>query len=288
MALKNIFVNSSNLMIHGPNQSFGNHLSHLMFCYNFSKKRNFKLNINCDSNLDKVFNLENFKSNSKDEIKNYFSESFGGSITDLQELDRLNLNFSLRILNDNSLEIPGNICFSGWFYNTPLYPCGSFFEDIKIKEEIIDYLNINLSRIFNDNSICLHYRGTDFNGHLGHDLRLPFSYYENCILHMKEHHKDIKNIFVFSEDKQQANNLILFLKKIDSTLNFEFIQNEYFIDWSCLHFAKNIISSNSSFCLTACVAKSGIIYQPKKYQLRNTSIDGCYPSEPFFQNSYIL
>lgn len=288
MALKKVFANPNYLKTTGVNQSFGNHLSHLMFCYNFSKKRNFKLNINCESNLDKVFNLENFKGNATDEIKNYFSELFCGSIARLQELDRINLNSSLKILNDPSLEIPNNVCFCGWFYNIPLYPSESFFEDIKIKKEIVDYINLNLNRIFDDNSICLHYRGTDFNGHLGHDLRLPFSYYENCILHMKEYHKNIKKIFVFSEDQRQATNLILFLKKIDSKLSFEFIHNEYFVDWSCLHFAKNIISSNSSFCLTACVAKSGIIYQPKKYQLRNTAIDGCYPSEPFLQNSYIL
>jgi hypothetical protein len=288
MELKKIFINSDNLKIHGPNQSFGNHLSHLLFCYNFSQKRNFELKITTSSNLDEVFELEEFKSNTKDNLINYFSESFSANINDLQKLDEINLKKSLEILNDKNLEIPNNIYFSGWFYNVPLYPDSSFFNKIKIKNSIINYIESDLKRILHENSICIHYRGTDFNGHLGHDLRLPFSYYENCILHMKEHHKDIKNVFVFSEDKQQANNLILFLKKIDSTLNFEFIQNEYFIDWSCLHFAKNIISSNSSFCLTACVAKSGIIYQPKKYQLRNTSVDGCYPSQPFLQNSYIL
>lgn len=288
MALKNILVNSSNLMIHGPNKSFGNHLSHLMFCYNFSKKRGYQLHINCESSLDKVFNLQSFKSKINESFINYFSESYSQSIAKLQELDRSNLDICLKILNDSSLDIPSNIYFSGWFYNTPLYPDESFFEDIKINEEVQKYIYKNLNKIFDENAICVHYRGTDFNGHLGYDLRLPFSYYEKCILHMREYHKNIKKVFVFSEDKNEANNLINFLKLVNSELSFEFIQNEYFIDWSCLHFSKNIISSNSSFCLTACVGKKNIIYQPDKYQLRNTPLNGCYPSEPFFKNSYVL
>jgi hypothetical protein len=287
MALKNIFLNSDNLKIHGPNQSFGNHLSHLLFCYNFSKKRNFNLKITTQSNLDEVFELEDFKSNPEDNLINYFSESFSSDIHELKISDEANLKKSLQILNDKSLLIPSNIYFSGWFYNVPLYPNYSFFDEIKIKKSIINYIESNLKKVLHQDSISIHYRGTDFNGHLGYDLRLPFNYYEKCILHMKKHHKNIKNIFIFSEDTKQGLELVSFIKKIDSLFNVEFIQNEYYIDWTCLHLSKNIISSNSSFCLTACINKD-IIYQPKKYQLRNTSLEETYPSQPFFNNSYIL
>jgi hypothetical protein len=104
---------------------------------------------------------------------------------------------------------------------------------------------------------------------------------------MMIHHKNIKNIFIFSEDTKQGLELVSFIKKINDLFNVKFIQNEYNIDWTCLHLSKNIISSNSSFCLTACINKD-IIYQPKKYQLRNTPLDGTYPSQPFFNHSYIL
>jgi hypothetical protein len=287
MALKKLFLNSGNLKTYGPNQSFGNHLSHLLFCYNFSKKRNFDLKISTESNLDKVFELEKFKSDNEINLINYFSESFSSDINELEKLDKLNLKKCLEILNDENLNIPSNIYFSGWFYNVPLYPNSCFFDEIKIKSFIIDYIELNFKKVLDQDSISIHYRGTDFNGHLGYDLRLPFDYYQSCIQHMMIHHKNIKNIFIFSEDTKKGLELVSFIKEINNSFNIEFIQNEYYIDWTCLHLSKNIISSNSSFCLTACINKD-IIYQPKKYQLRNTPLDITYPSQPFFNNSYIL
>jgi hypothetical protein len=286
MALKKIFLNSGNLKTYGPNQSFGNHLSHLLFCYNFSKKRGYELVIPIESNLDEVFELQTFKHPNQLELINYFSEAFSHNISELCELDQSNLKTSLQILNDKNLNIPDNICFSGWFYNAPLY-CKTFFEEVKIRKNILDFVNSDLGRVVDRDSISLHYRGSDFNGHLGYDLRLPFEYYEKCIKHLSENHKNIKNIFVFSDDINKAEELISFIKKIDNAYNIEFLHNEYYIDWACLHLSHNIISSNSSFCLTACLKKE-IIYQPEKYQLRNTTIDTVYPSQPFFENSYIL
>jgi hypothetical protein len=286
MALKKIFLNSGNLKTYGPNQSFGNHLSHLLFCYNFSKKRGYKLVIATESNLDEVFELEKFKCSNQLELINYFSESFSYNIFEACKLDESNLKTSLEILNNKNLKIPENICFSGWFYNTPLY-CKTFFEKVKIRKNILDFINCNLSHIMDHDSISLHYRGSDFNGHLGYDLRLPFEYYEKCIKHLSKNHKNIKNIFVFSDDSNKAKELISFIKEIDNSYNIEFLHNEYYIDWACLHLSHNIVSSNSSFCLTACLNKK-IIYQPEKYQLRNTTIDAVYPSQPFFENSYIL
>jgi hypothetical protein len=286
MALKKLFLNSGNLKTYGPNQSFGNHLSHLLFCYNFSKKRSYELVIPIESNLDEVFELQKFKHSDQLELINYFSESFSHDIHELCELDQFNLKTSLQILNDKNLNIPDNIYFSGWFYNTPLY-CKTFFEEVKIRKNILDFVNSDLSRIVDHDSISLHYRGSDFNGHLGYDLRLPFEYYEKCIKHLMENHKNIKNIFVFSDDMNKAKELICFIKEINNAYNIEFLHNEYYIDWTCLHLSHNIISSNSSFCLTACLKKE-IIYQPQKYQLRNTPIDTVYPSQPFFENSYIL
>jgi hypothetical protein len=258
-----------------------------MFCYNFSKKRNFNLKICTDSNLEKLFKLDIFKSKQPEDLFNYFSEEFSYDIIKTQELDQSNLEESLKILNNPLLEFPNNICFSGWFYNTPLYS-KSFFDEIKIKKHITDYIETEFNRIFTDDSITLHYRGTDFNGHLGYDLRLPFEYYKNCILHMKKNYKHIKNIYIFSDDKTECLNIISAIKNIDDSFNIEFIQNEFYIDWTCLHLSKNIISSNSSFCSTACIYNKEICYQPDKYQLRNTSIKGVYPNKPFFKNSYIL
>lgn len=287
MALKNVFVNSNQLTSFTKNYSFGNHLLHLMFCYNFSKKRNYDLKISIDTNLETIFELDQYKAPWGENVINYFTESFNHDMEKLKKLDRSNLDLSLKILNDKSLQIPDEIFFTGWFYNTPLYD-KTFFDDVKIKNNIIKYITNNFNKIFREDAISIHYRGTDFNGHFGYDLRLPFEYYEKCIHHMKENHKNIKNIFLFSDDKTESLKLIDVIKNIDNSFNIELIRNEFYIDWSCLHFSKNIIASNSSFCATACIYKKDICYQPDRYQLRNTPVEGVYPSEPFFKNSYIL
>jgi hypothetical protein len=105
---------------------------------------------------------------------------------------------------------------------------------------------------------------------------------------MKANHKNIKTIYVFSDDKNEGINLSNFIQKIDKDFVVYFIQDHFYIDWTCLHLAKNIITSNSSFCATACIYDKKICYQPAKYQLRNTPIEGTYPCEPFFKNSYII
>lgn len=287
MALKNLYTNPTCLRPTGQNQSFGNFLCYVMFCYNFCKNRDYKLNITTDNNLFKIFDLEEYKSKSSTNIINYFAEEYIPDVDLLKEADRRNLEKSLELLYDNSLILPDNITFTGWFYNVPLFS-KIFFEDISIKQDAELYVRTKYKDILEDDSIAVHYRGTDFNGHLGYDLRLPFSYYEKCIQHMKTNHCKIKNVYVFSDDEVQSSKLVDFIKSIDLSLNVYSVHDEYYFDWLTLHLSKNIIASNSSFCSTACISNKEVCYQPERFQLRNTPISGVYPCEPFFEKAYIL
>ena len=87
--MKNIF-NSYQITSTGFNQSFGNHLLHLFYIYNLSKKRNLKLNINCNSNIDNLLDLSMYKTNLSTSTL-FFEERYGGSVDEYIEKDEYNL-----------------------------------------------------------------------------------------------------------------------------------------------------------------------------------------------------
>ncbi len=288
--MKNIFLNPNFLSANGPNASFGNHMLHLMFCLNLSEKQNLNLKIPIDSNLDKVFDLKKYKQSIPNDIVSIFSESFSDDLNTYKAQDESNLINSINLLYNNSINFPTNSILSGWFYNCPLYPTKKIFDKLIIKEDIKNYIYNKYGNLFENDSISMHYRGTDFQHYyakLAGDIRLNLKYYIECLENMIINYPWIKNVNIFTEDQSFIENLN-FLKQKFPNLNFLYINNEFYIDWLCLFFSKNIISSNSSFCSSASAYNKLVIYQPDKYMLKNTNYNFSFPTQPFFSNSNII
>ena len=288
--MKNIFLNPNYLTTIGPNASFGNHVLHLMFCLNLSEHQNLKLKVPVDSNLDRVFDLNQYKENLPFDTSIIFSEKFSDNLEVYRIQDQSNLIESINLLNNKTINFPKNSCVEGWFYNVPLYPLKKIFNQLIIKEEVKNLVNAKYENIFKNDSISLHYRGTDFEHYyntLAGDIRLKLSYYIECLDHMVIHYPWIKNVNIFTEDQSFLENFNT-LKERFPKLNFLYINNEFHIDWLCLFYSKNIISSNSSFCSSASAYNKSIVYQPNKYMLKNTHHNFNFPTQPFFINSNII
>ena len=88
--MKNIFLNPNYLTTIGPNASFGNHVLHLMFCLNLSEHQNLKLKVPVDSNLDRVFDLNQYKENLPFDTSIIFSEKFSDNLEVYRIQDRIN------------------------------------------------------------------------------------------------------------------------------------------------------------------------------------------------------
>jgi len=289
--MKTIFANPHHLSVSGPNASFGNHILHLMFCLNLSCHRGFNLKIPVDSNLDLLFDLEEFKSEMPSDTQIFFSEKFSNDLSIYRSMDLKNLINSLSLLKDQNIQnFPDNFAVEGWFYNAPLYPSINIFNKLKIKESIKNQVFDKYKDIFSENSISLHYRGTDFQHYyksLAGDIRLTVDYYLKCLDHLSNNFSWIRNVNIFTEDCSFLFNIEIFRSKFPK-LNFQSIKNDFFIDWLCLFYSKNIICSNSSFCSSSSAYNKMVVYQPNKYMLVNTNFDFSFPTSPFFNNSIII
>lgn len=280
--MKNIF-NSRQITETGVNQSFGNHLLHLFYIYNLSKKRGLKLNINCNSNLDNLLDLSSYKTNYIPSTC-FFEERYGGQVDEYIEKDKYNLENLERFLTDSSVDFPDNFYMNGWFWYYNTSPDISIFNDIKIKPELIEYVKIKYPHILRDDCVTLHYRGTDFKSHtIGWgDIRLPIQYYKDSIDDIVKDRK-IKKITVVSDDSQ-------FILQNLKEYNIEIIpSNEnYFIDWLIIFLSKNLISSNSSFCWTAGLFNKDLIIQPKGFFLYSIDNNKIYPTNVYYKKSKII
>jgi len=287
---KTIYANSYNLLCHNENASFGNHLMHLMFCLNFSIKRNLNLKITVNSNLDTLFDLSEYKDFNQQDAICIFNEEY--DLNDANEhyrKDCKNLITCFRMLYENKINLPDFFYVKGWFPHVALFPSYSDFCKLKIRDDIKNKVISKFSKVLENDSICLHYRGTDFGNFYGWgDCRLPIDYYNKCLKHVTDNYKHIKNVFVFTVDNDFQEKIKI-LKNEFSNLSFNTISEEYYIDWTIMHLAKNIISSNSTFALTATAYNKTIVYQPNKFLLNNNeNCDFSIPSNPFLTSSHII
>jgi hypothetical protein len=287
--LKTIYTSQEHMTVCGPNASFGNHILHLLFCLNLSSLQNLNLRITTDSNLDEIFDLSEYKCDPPEEIVNLFDEEWGGDIEIYKDKDRRNLLSSLNLLYNKQINFPDNFWVGGWFHNTPLFPSYEIFKTLKFKKELLESVRNQQREIINNTSICLHYRGTDFANYPNEwgDVRISLDYYIECLEHMVNNYEEITKVYIFTEDINFLTNIPTLQKKFP-LLDFEYSANLYFIDWLTLHLAKNIICSNSTFCLTAAIYNKTVIYQPKNFLFRDTPYNMCFPTAPFFLNSHIL
>ena len=260
-----------------------------MFTLNMSVKRNLNLKIATDTNLEKIFDLSEYRGELPGDAVCFFAEAYGGGFQEYRFKDFANIINSLRLLYDESIQLPDNFWVDGWFHNTALFPSYSDFSKLKLRQDVCNDVSSKYGHIFNDKSIALHYRGTDFvdwpNG--WGDVRLSTQYYIdslNCTLERAPH---ITTVNVFTDDTVFFN-VVKQLEALFPTLSFNIIQNEYHIDWLCLYFSKNIICSNSTFCVTAAAYNKNLVIQPKKFILREKDTDICFPTNPFFTNAHII
>jgi hypothetical protein len=286
---KTIFGSNSCLTVHGPNASFGNHMLHMMFTLNMSVKRNLNLKIGTETNLEQIFDLSEYKSELPSDAHCYFAEDYGGGFHEYRQKDLANIINSLRLLYDENLALPNNFWVDGWFHNTALFPSYEDFCKLKIRQDVLQGVHNKYSHIFDDSHIALHYRGTDFANWPNNwgDVRLSAQYYIDSLHCVIKNAPHITNVNVFTDDKA-------FFQTVDQlrntfpALTFNIIQDEYYIDWLCLHLSKNIICSNSTFCQTAAAYRKNVVVQPKKFILREKETDICFPTNPFFTNAFII
>lgn len=268
--MKTICVNGKMINIKGPNESFGNHVLHLFACWTISKKLNINLSINSSSNLDDVFDFE--KKDISTNI-NLYTEKYGGDMKEHCDKEIENNDFFEKLLS-GLIDLPESFYIEGWFWNSIFLPTKEFFSDFKVKPELLREIELNHNFIRDDNTLVIHYRGSDFSNHsIGWgDLRLKEDYYEKCLEDFSENKKNFRVVIVSDE---APNFLINISNKYSNVVTIE--KNNYKIDWLILLLSKNIICSNSSFCYTAGWYEKNIIYQPNQFFTRYKSTDLHYP-----------
>ena len=79
-----------------------------MFCLNLSEKQNLNLKIPVDSNLDKIFYLEEYKESMPNNVVNIFSELFDDDLNTYKAQDESNLINSINLLYNKSIDFPIN------------------------------------------------------------------------------------------------------------------------------------------------------------------------------------
>ena len=125
------------------------------------------------------------------------------------------------------------------------------FDYINIKKDIIDNLKKKYPDCENEDTLCMHFRATDYQDHLVEffhkGIKLPKTYYINAL--EKINYKNFKKIYCLSD------NIYEFKKMLKDVKYFEklhFVENNSDIeDWLMIFLSKNMIQSNSSFCWTA-------------------------------------
>jgi len=273
-----ICTSSAHLLMHGPNQSFGNHVLHLFAVYAIAKRLSIDFKITSDSNLDQVFDLNAFKLYENPPC--FFAEEYNGDVETYYAKESRNYQFT-DVLLANKLLLPDIFQIQGWFWNSKLLPDNSFFETIKIKECNLEKLK-NKNYIYDADTLVIHYRGTDFQNHaIGWgDIRLKNDYYAACIEDYRTKHK-LKKLVIVSDDHHVCDALL------HSGLDIIVEKNDYVIDWLLLLFCKNLVCSNSSFCYTAGWFDKNVVYQPNKFFTRYFDTDKHFPIDPYYKNAIL-
>jgi hypothetical protein len=178
-----------------------------------------------------------------------------------------------QVIQQTGFEIPeiwknnivDNALYEGFFQSDNYLPPEDLLKKyFKIKPKFIRKFERKYINIFNDfKTVVVHIRRTDYldlgsDEFGGHDLSLPFSYYQGCLDGIKniEKHK----IFFISDE-------IDFVKKnIEHKGNYFFESNDEIIDLQLLINADILILSNSSFSWWGAYLnckKDKIVFAPK-------------------------
>lgn len=282
--MSTVYTSTAHLLGHGPNQSFGNHIMHLFYIWNLSKTRGFDMGITSDSNLDNLLELSKYKKKLPTDAKCLYDELFGGQYEEFHRKEVQNGKVLHNLLYEPNLQFPENFYIKGWFWNEQLSPSETIFEDLKIKTNLLDYVNSKYGYIKNENTLTIHYRGTDFRNHsIGWgDLSLPKEYYISSYEHLRNLF-DIKKILIVSDEPQ-----FLFDTFKGYSVEVEISNEQYYIDWLILQQSRNLICSNSSFCWSAGLFNKTFVTQPRGFFMYKINKDLTFPPNPYYKNSIII
>ncbi|MFT5884494.1 MAG: hypothetical protein ACI9IP_000949 [Arcticibacterium sp.] len=279
--MKRVLVNPQMIANLTWNKGYGNKILHLLFVINLAErlKRTFQMpNIDI---LDEFFALETFKTNDT-KGQNIYSEKSAfaekklykalykywklniSSFEDL-ELEECITKSKKQFLEDmeflKNSSSEDSLFVEGHFWHYDLMPTLPLFnKTLSINELNLKDINSKYPDLQKDNHIAVHLRDTDFNTHLrtifNKGICLPNSYYEKAITMARDKlGKDVV-FHLFSDNMDRLENIFRETKYIIH-------RDSAHLDWLSIFLSKNVIQSNSSFCWTASLFKTGLSIQPK-------------------------
>jgi len=284
-----IYSDYQRIFLDNWNSAIGNKILHLYFLLNLCEKHNRQPVIYKGSNLDSLFDFNFEVSHVGPPMKKYFYQEpdifyfqnkflkFIGKQYFFKEHSLKKVivksyeSFKNRKNFFNNAILPNeDIMIRGHFWEYELMPTEEIINKyLVIKPEIISYIKEKYPDIEENNSVAVHYRGTDFHHHLRHvftkGIVLDEAYYKEAMEIVENKLGDNVVYHLFSDD-------ILFLKKIFKDKNIVIHEDKAVYDWVALNIIKNVIQSNSSFCWTACLFNNGLSIQPKDgYNYHNST-----------------
>ncbi|MDC1068789.1 hypothetical protein OAQ99_06500 [Candidatus Kapabacteria bacterium] len=300
-----IYADEKRIFLDNWNAAYGNKILHVLFLINLAEKKQRKPVMYKGSNLDSLFNF-NFETIDIEELpvkKYYFIEkdSFYIQNSILKYLNFYysiyNLNLDSVILNTyksflekeyllNNRILPNEeIKIRGLFWDYDLMPKKKIFDKyISIRPEITDYIENKYPNISDSNNVGVHFRGTDFNGFMGHlfpnGIKLDKDYYLQAIESIESKIGTNITYHLFSDS-------IDFLRPIFENKQVIIHNDSPIQDWVSLYSLKNVIQSNSSYCWTASLFNKEISLQPK-YGLNYYLKSGSYPFGFMQNNSKVI
>ncbi|MFT4804758.1 MAG: hypothetical protein ACI9YE_001965 [Psychroserpens sp.] len=293
--MKRVLVNPDMISRLTWNIGYGNKILHLLFTINLAAKNNADFQTPPIKILDDFFNLEAYKTN------NLKGDRIYTEVTALEEnrLTKLvykwfsiNLNaFSTKQLQfsiDSSQrqyeygfaflnsKIQNTSFFvAGHFWHYDLMPNKAVFDNfIILNEHHLKEIRNKYPDIENENHVAVHLRDTDFKTHLrtifNKGICLPNSYYEKAIM-LAEEKLGVNVVFHLFSDNMER------LKNVFKGKNHIIHRDSAHLDWLSIFLSKNVIQSNSSFCWTASLFKTGLSIQPKSGYNWARPIEGSVP-----------
>ena len=305
------------------NNSLGNKLLHIFFVINLANKKNMKpvlpknniinqlfeindkylfnfdhkytqqyiyKNIECKYRENSAFSYYNSKNIYEHYLKKILTK-FNSKTKNLKlsiEQSRKQYHEARNFFETENIN--KNFYVKGHFFSYSLMPKKEvLFDYINIKKDMIDNLKKKFPDCENEDTLCIHFRATDYQGHLGEffnkGIKLPKSYYINAL--EKINYKNFQKIYCLSDDLYEFREMLKDVKYFDK---LHFVDNNSSIeDWLMIFLCKNIIQSNSSFCWTASLFNKVKTIQPSNgYNFYDNSANSSIPYDFIFKNSQTI
>jgi hypothetical protein len=279
--MNKIFADKKRIFLDNWNSAYGNKILHVLFLIHLSDIKNRKPVMYSRSNLDNIFNFK-FETIDLSEaiISNYYFEERDPFYIQNFFLKLVGLNYRFPNKNLDSVikkhysdfndkmnflyaeKLPDyDIMIRGHFFDYDLMPSFEIFNKyISIKDDLLNFIKDKYKDIEDDNSVAVHYRGTDFSTHLNHlfpsGIQVDREYYGKAIQKVENLLGSDVIYHLFSDDMNVLKDIFLGKKVVIH-------DDEAHIDWVSIFLMKNVIQTNSSFCWTASLYNKNISIQPK-------------------------